>query len=46
MYSDDEIGVPPEELYTRKDAVQALEDALKVVEVVKRLLNEVLAKQT
>jgi HEPN domain-containing protein len=46
MYGDDEIGVPPEELYTRKDAVQALEDALKVVEVVKRLLNEVLAKQT
>ncbi len=46
MYGDEEIGVPPEELYTRKDATQALEDALRVVEVVKRLLNETLAKQT
>ncbi|MCC6032748.1 MAG: HEPN domain-containing protein [Desulfurococcaceae archaeon] len=46
MYGDEEIGVPPEELYTRKDATQALEDALRVVEVVKRLLNETFAKQT
>ncbi len=46
MYGDEEIGVPPEELYTRKDATQALEDTLRVVEVVKRLLNETFAKQT
>jgi len=46
MYGDEEIGVPPEELYTRKDATQALEDALRVVEVVKRLLNETFAEQT
>lgn len=46
MYGDEEIGVPPEELYTRKDATQALEDALRVVEIVKRLLNETFAKQT
>jgi len=46
MYGDEEIGVPPEELYTRKDATQALENASRVVEVVKRLLNETFAKQT
>lgn len=40
MYGDEEIGVPPEELYTRKDATQTLENALKVVDVVTRLLNE------
>ncbi|MEM2020995.1 MAG: HEPN domain-containing protein [Zestosphaera sp.] len=42
LYGDEEIGVPPEELYIRRDAVQALEDASKVVEVVTRLLNETL----
>ncbi|MGC8974583.1 MAG: HEPN domain-containing protein [Thermoprotei archaeon] len=41
MYGDEEIGVPPEELYTRKDATQAYENALRVFDVVSRLLSEI-----
>ncbi len=41
MYGDEEAGIPPEELYTRRDAEQALKDAIRVFKVVNRLLNEV-----
>ena len=40
MYGDEEAGIPPEELYTRIDAEQALRDATRVVELVERLLRE------
>lgn len=40
MYGDEELGLPPEELYTRIDAEQALMLAEKVVGVVTRLLEE------
>ena len=40
MYGDKESGIPPEELYTRFDAEQALNNAEKVVNMVKKLLEE------
>jgi len=42
MYGDEESGIPPEELYTKRDAEHALNDAVKVVRTVEKLLNEVL----
>lgn len=44
MYGDEELGIPPEELYTKRDAEQALSSATKVLETVEKLLNEVLAQ--
>ena len=41
MYGDEEAGIPPEELYTRRDAEQALSSAVKVVGLVEKLFNEV-----
>ncbi len=40
MYGDEETGLPPEELYTRLDAEQALSDALKIRRLVLELLGE------
>ncbi len=40
MYGDEESGIPPEELYTRIDAERALNDAEKVLSLVKKLFNE------
>ena len=40
MYGDEESGVPPEMLYTRIDAEQALGNAEKVLSLVKKLLEE------
>jgi len=42
MYSDEETGVPPEELYIRSDAEYALKVAETVLSSVNRLLSEVL----
>jgi len=44
MYGDEEAGIPPEELYTRYDAEQALNMAKKVLEHVEKLLQEITAK--
>ncbi len=41
MYGDEEAGIPPEELYTRIDAEQALAQAQLVLDLVKRLFQEV-----
>ncbi len=43
MYGDEEMGIPPEELYTKEDAQEALEMALFVHSYVKRLINDVVA---
>ncbi|MGC9152625.1 MAG: HEPN domain-containing protein [Vulcanisaeta sp.] len=40
MYGDEESGVPPEMLYTRIDAEQALGNAEKVLSLVRKLLEE------
>lgn len=40
MYGDEESGIPSEELYTRRDAEQALEYAKIVLERVDKLLQE------
>ncbi len=40
MYGDEESGIPPEELHTRIDAERALNDAEKVLLLVKKLFNE------
>ena len=42
MYGDEEAGILPEELYTRRDAEKAISDAMKVIGSVKKLLSEVL----
>ncbi|MFP3073525.1 MAG: HEPN domain-containing protein [Caldivirga sp.] len=41
MSSDEESGVPPEELYTRVDAEYALSNARKVLKLVEKLMGEV-----
>lgn len=41
MYGDEEAGIPAEELYTRRDAEQALSQARRVVESVEKLLHGV-----
>ncbi len=38
MYGDEEAGIPPEELYVRKDAEEALESANKVVRTIEKLM--------
>jgi HEPN domain-containing protein len=40
MYGDEESKIPPEELYTRFDAENAIEDAGFVLEIARRLLRE------
>ena len=45
MYGDEELGIPPEELYTRIDAEQALAQAQTVLELVKRLFREIVGEQ-
>ncbi len=40
MYGDEEAGIPPEELYTCIDAEQALTQAQTVLDLVKKLLQE------
>ncbi len=40
MYGDEEAGIPPEELYTKLDAEEALEKAKVVVDLVTKLLEE------
>ncbi len=44
MYGDEELGLPPEELYTRYDAEQALKFANSVIIIVERLLAEVVGE--
>ncbi len=39
MYGDEELGLPPDELYTRYDAEQALRHAEIVFKVVEKLLK-------
>jgi len=39
MYGDEETGTPPEELYTKTDAEEALEMAQQVYETCSSLLN-------
>ncbi len=41
MYGDEELGLPPEELYDRVDAEEALRDAQRVVEFVEKLLTQI-----
>ncbi|MCD6114153.1 MAG: HEPN domain-containing protein [Thermoprotei archaeon] len=41
MYGDEEALIPPEELYTRDDAVEALNYAKYVLENVEKLLKEI-----
>ncbi len=41
MYGDEELSLPPEELYDRVDAEEALRDAQRVVEFVEKLLRQV-----
>ena len=43
MYGDEETGLPPEALYDREDAEEALEMAKYVHERVRRLVDEYLA---
>lgn len=40
MYGDEELGLPPEELYGRVDAEWALANTEKVVAIVKKLYQE------
>jgi len=40
MYGDEELGIPPEEMYTKLDATDALEKAVKVFHLVSRLIKE------
>jgi len=42
MYGDEELGIPPNELYTRYDAQIALNWARRVYELCRRLYNELL----
>ena len=41
MYGDEEMGIPPEELYTEIDATEALEKARKILNIVEKLYREV-----
>ncbi|MEM4298189.1 MAG: hypothetical protein QW815_07470 [Nitrososphaerota archaeon] len=38
MYGDEELKLPPDELYVRRDAERALSDAQYVLELVQKLL--------
>ncbi|MEM0326662.1 MAG: hypothetical protein QW123_04750 [Desulfurococcaceae archaeon] len=40
MYGDEESGIPPDELYDRFDAEEALNYALKVYSVVLKLIQQ------
>ncbi len=40
MYGDEELGIPPEELYDRVDAEEAIQHAHKVLQLVLRLFEE------
>ena len=40
MYGDEEAGIPPEELYVRRDAEEALKQANEVVGIVEKLMRE------
>ena len=40
MYGDEETGTPPEELYTREDAEEALQSSKEVYEACAKLLRE------
>jgi HEPN domain-containing protein len=40
MYGDEELGIPPEEIYDREDAVEALQWAKETAEVVLKLYEE------
>lgn len=40
MYGDEELGVPPEELYTRIDGENAIRSAEKVLTLVEKLFEE------
>ncbi len=44
MYGDEESMIPPEELYSKDDALEALEYAKYVLDNVEKLLNEVVVK--
>jgi len=39
MYGDEESGIPPDELYYREDAEEALKQAKYVYSVVKKLIE-------
>lgn len=41
MYGDEELSLPPEEIYSAEDAEKAIQDCEFVVRNCKRLLNEV-----
>ncbi|MBO3803308.1 MAG: HEPN domain-containing protein [Candidatus Brockarchaeota archaeon] len=40
MYGDEETGLPPEEMYTKEDAEEALGSAKKIFEACKELLEK------
>ena len=40
MYGDEELGLPPDDIYGREDATWTLEQAKFVVEMVEELLEE------
>jgi HEPN domain-containing protein len=44
MYGDEELGLPPEEIYDRDDAVEALQWASEVSRIVHRLYEELSSK--
>ena len=44
MYGDEELGIPPEEIYTRYDAEEALAKAEKIYDLVMRLYREYKSK--
>ena len=43
MYGDEEAGIPPEEIYDREDAAEALQWAREVAETMLRLHNELVS---
>jgi len=45
MYGDEELGIPPEELYDRDDAVEALTWARAVADLVLELYSEVVGER-
>ena len=45
MYGDEEVDIPPEELYTHIDGEEALTKAKKTLDLVNKLLNEIMKKK-
>ena len=46
MYGDEELGLPPEELYDKEDALEALRWAKETADIVVKLYKELAAENT